>query len=453
MNLSYLIRVFRARGIIVLVTTLCALTGGIGVLLTTAPRYDGSAKVELTYIKPDPITGFAVRGRANAIVDYIEAQMAEVRSLPVAARAAENLGWMDSPELQDAYAALPPSPGGSFQQWVAQRVADGTSVRPIEDSNLLEIRYRAVSPEIAKVVAGAVRDAYIQNRSAMVAANAQASLPGFSNLAADASSKIAQLEVDKATLERSSGVIIQDNKTDMDSLRLKGLATSVQQPFIETGGGGQTLAETTLAKLDFAISDAKRTMGPNNPMLLDMEQRRTILARQIEQQRSAKDAVTSAIQGQARNATGQMATQMSKVLSQSDARMKLQLIQDAIDYQHKRYSDAARKVGELQAMVNGGGGDVRLVGPVDAPLDPAFPNKPLILGGAGALGLIFGLLLAFVAELWKRRVRTERELGVVAPGLAIISIPDAMLGRRPLWRRRRSVGFLRSIKPADMAAE
>ena len=50
------------------------------------------------------------------------------------------------------------------------------------------------------------------------------------------------------------------------------------------------------------------------------------------------------------------------------------------------------------------------LGVVVAPQNPAFPNKALILGGAGAMGLGLGLALALLLELLGRRVRGVEDL-------------------------------------------
>ena len=86
--------------------------------------------------------------------------------------------------------------------------------------------------------------------------------------------------------------------------------------------------------------------------------------------------------------------------------------------------------------------------PLDAavtPKSPIFPNKLLILGGAIALGLGVGVLVALLAELFGRRVRGYEDLAsaIDAPLLAIIAGPAKRRRRRLprlAWPRPRLQG-------------
>jgi succinoglycan biosynthesis transport protein ExoP len=71
-----------------------------------------------------------------------------------------------------------------------------------------------------------------------------------------------------------------------------------------------------------------------------------------------------------------------------------------------------------------------------APSKPTFPNKPLMLGGAAALGIGLGLGLSLLLELLNRRVRGVEDLNlskdVLCVGVVRSPRPKLSLVRRLL---------------------
>jgi len=74
------------------------------------------------------------------------------------------------------------------------------------------------------------------------------------------------------------------------------------------------------------------------------------------------------------------------------------------------------------------------------PRKPTFPNIPLILGGATALGLAMGLMVGLLLELFGRRVRSVEDMqaGFDVPLLAVVK--PAASPRRTIGQRRGRLG-------------
>jgi len=422
MNLMSLGRILWVRWPIVLIATLGSLLGGVVMVTTTPKGYDATTRVQLDIIKPDPITGYKVTSK-NA-TSYIISQIKAIQDFQVAGRAAESLGWFDDPDLQTAYAQLPAGTGQDFQHWVAKRIIGGTLVRPVEDSNILEIKFRSTSPEVSRVVAEAIRKAYLEDMAATQAAMAQASLPAFQRLAGRSQAKLSDLENQKSALEKATGIVLQDNNVDMDSARLSAMVGEAT-PVVVTGAVDQHTSQlkSDAAQLDSLIAEASKTLGPNNPRLISLRQRRAVMEIQLA---SAKPAGAEAGETTAENGRSQaarVATQTAKVISQNGKLTELRLIQDAINTEKRRYGDAAQGVVRSQQMIGGGGGNVFPMGLTEAGKSPSFPNVPLVIGGSGGLGLILGILLALMAEFSARRVRGDRDLRLIPSETGVISIP------------------------------
>ncbi len=434
---TYIWRVLWARKLVIVLAVVSSVAGGALMLSTTANRYDASNRVQLDLVKPDPITGFTVNAKyADA---YVQTQISQITDYQVAILVAERLGWLDSPDLQQEYAALPPGTGVDFNHWVAARISGNTYASPVQDSNLLKITFRATSPEIALMMASEVRNAYVQSTSAQVAATGQAGLPAATKAMEASRLRVAELEGKKAEFEKASGLMTLDRTNlDADLHRLNSLVRAKPAPILPSKGEGYDGAQARVTQMDAAISEASKTLGPNNPQLIEMRRQRDLAAKLAQGYSAMKEAQQSVTDDQHRFET-ELSAQRDKVLSQSEKRVELHLLQDEISRETMRYNKAAEHFRGMQRLSSGGGGIVTPIGVTEGSNTPAYPSPPLVLGGSAALGLAAGILLAFLSEMFDRRVRIENDLTLVA-GTALASVPTikaSRLRRKPSLPRRR----------------
>jgi succinoglycan biosynthesis transport protein ExoP len=434
MDLWRIVGVLWARRVIMLTATVSCLLGGLLVIRTTPPRYEATSRVELEIAKPDPVTGVYVSSKN--LTAYVNSQIQMIRDFQVAVRVAQNLGWLDNSDLQAAYAERPPGDELDFEHWVALRVSGGTTATLVDGTNVLEIKFRAVSPEIAQVVADNIRNAYIDTILAGRRDSARASSQRFAELAASKKVKLVDLEVNKSRFERQSGIILQGKNLDLDSARLRSLANAIPAGPVEVRGHTASVTALQLADAESTLAAVGKSLGPNHPVLNALRQRRDLLASQAAQERSAEAGLAGALaRNQSHIAATDITSQMSKVIGQRPELTQLRLMQDEIDMERTRYSEAAQRSADLLQESDAGDSGVTPLGPTESSDRPTFPNKPLTLFGSMGLGLTIGALVSFLAELMGRRVRTERDLRTVVPGSTFIlpkmRVADARKAPRP----------------------
>lgn len=426
MFFRYLLDVLLARWRIVLIATLSALAGGTVIAFTAPPRYQATARVELGYIKPNPVTGAFLSSRM--VDSYLASQMRVVRDYQVAVPAADALGLLDDPNLQSAFAALPEAATSDFSQWVARQIIASTAVRPVQDSNILEIIYVTSTPEQAREVVDAIRAAYVRSDLDIRRAGARAAVEGLTAEAAVQTQAIERLEVAKAAVQQRTGVL-----PFVEERRLADLVTTTAPTMVYAGEAPPSAPALAAAELRF--TNAAQTLGPSHPALVALRISRDRLRSQVEQEKAFAASMGNATGAVSRARESVIDAQREKVLGQRQTHVELRLIQEQIDRRRETLNEISTQIGSMRLLTSLHDAGLTPMGDAEANPVPVFPNHWLILGGSTVLGGAIGVLLALFAELLARSVRNTRDLEA-SVGAPVLGVVPSLVGPR-----RRGSGF------------
>lgn len=403
MSFEQIFRLLWARRALILIATVLALFAATIAGMILPPRYQAHARVMLNLVKPDPITGESISSQfARA---YVRTQTELIRDYRIAGKVVDILGWASSPELAEQYANRRSDDVRDFRRWMAQRVIDSTNAELIEGSNILDISYTAPSPQGASAVAEAIRRAYIEQAIAFRREDASRDAEWFRLQSAKIKEELAAAEQRKSAFERANGIVLDDQDIDQDQRRLTALA--IAQPAQASGPAisvGANPAAAQIAQLDAAIGTAERTLGPNNPQLLDMKRQRAALAS------TAGSAQVVAAGPSGPSVGAQYNAQLQKVLAQRGKTDEARRLSVEVAVLRDQFQKASMRVAELEQQSQSIESGLTLLGAATAPNKPSFPNWPLIIFGSLGLGLMLGVLAALIAELLARRVRCTADL-------------------------------------------
>ncbi|MFZ5745042.1 MAG: Wzz/FepE/Etk N-terminal domain-containing protein [Pseudomonadota bacterium] len=404
MSFEQIFRLLWARRGMILIATVFSMFAATIVGLVLPPRYQAHARVMLNLVKPDPITGESISSQfARA---YVRTQTELIRDYRIAGKVVDILGWASSPDLAEQYANRRSDDVRDFRRWMAQRVIDSTNAELIEGSNILDISYTAASPQGAAAVAEAVRRAYIEQAIAFRREDASRDAEWFKGQAAKIKEELAAAEQRKSAFERANGIVLDDQDIDQDQRRLTALAVAAPAqpggPAISVGANNPAAAQ--IAQLDAAIATAERTLGPNNPQLLDMKRQREALASTS----GPSQVIAAAPSGPSIGA--QYSSQLQKVLAQRGKTDEARRLSVEVAVLRDQFQKASMRVAELEQQSQSIESGLTLLGAATAPDKPSFPNWPLIIFGSLGLGLMLGVLSALIAELLARRVRCAADL-------------------------------------------
>jgi uncharacterized protein involved in exopolysaccharide biosynthesis len=395
----------RARWLLIVATTVFCFAGGFIALQLMAPRWDAEAHVFLNLLKPDPVTGDMMAGASARA--YIGTQVGLITDYAVAGRAVDKLGWLSDPNLIQQYQNRSKTDTRDFRRWLAQIIIDRTKVTVYDNSNILNIIYTGSDPESAKAVASALMQSYLENSLDFRRADATKNAEWYNLQAQKAKKSLEDAQTAVTRFERENNVVMmQDDRTDVDSARLTAMAA--QSITADSGGG----VDGQLAELDAQIRNASQTLGPNHPDLIALKAKRAALA---------AAAGGAASRAGASSHTARVDRQKALVIAERDKLAKLRNLQTEVDLQRDLYNKTSQKEIDFRQQAAAADTGLTPLGAASAPQSPSYPKIPLVIGGSLALGLGLGLFLALLIELLNRRVRGAEDLQSLA-GVPLLTV-------------------------------
>jgi succinoglycan biosynthesis transport protein ExoP len=422
MSIFQFLTIVWARKYLIASTTLVAFVLALLVVTVVPPRWQAHSRVLLGQLKPDPITGL-VPPSATAR-SYISTQLELVTDYSVAGQVAEQLGWLSDPKLFAKYQQSAKAHSPDFRHWLAQIVISGTKATVLQDSNIMEITYTGNTPDNAKAVADALRTAYIDQSLAFHRNDALKTAAFFDSEVTKSKAALDAAEAAEADYERQNGIVMQDDKTDVDTARLRALSMEGMVPAATVAmATGTSPAEMELAGIDAQIADATKNLGPNHPELLALKAKRAAIASV-----AAKEEANLRTGGGAGGGSGDLdrmvQAQKSRVIAQSAKLAHLQQLEAQVELSRDQLNKASAHVADLQQEAAIDDIGITPLGGAVTPQAPSFPNKILVLPGATAAGLAIGLITALLLEILGRRVRRPEDLQHI-DGLPLIAVVAA----------------------------
>jgi uncharacterized protein involved in exopolysaccharide biosynthesis len=409
MSIIQFLRIIWAYRLLILASTLGCFVAGFVTVEVVQPRYEAESRVMLDVIKPDPVTGQVM---ATAFLRaYTKTQIELVKDLQVARRVVDDLHWDKDPAIRREYRNRNKDENLEFSRWAAQKIMAGANAKLIEGSNILEISYGSNSPEQAKTVADALRKAYVEMTLQSRQETARRNADWYESQAEKAKTMLFQAESSKSAYERANGIVLQDDKVDIDSARLSALASQGQAPVIAPQASQVSQAAMALTAIDAEITQAEKTLGPNHPMLIELRRRRELVAHQAAQEKSLSSSAASAAMSAAQATSGMLEAQKAKVMAQREKVERLRLMQDEIDLRRDQYNKSVARAAQLRQESDVAESGVIPLANAITPQTPVFPKKGLIIGASIPAGAGLGVLVALLMELFGRRVRSAEDLG------------------------------------------
>ena len=451
MNIFQFLTILWARRVLIGAAMVSCLVGALIVCAILAPRWQSTARIVLNDVKPDVDTGQLISG--SSMRYYIATQQSLITDYTVAGRVAEQIGWFSDPELIARYQGRPAKDQRDFRHFLADLIIQGTKVALLPGTNIIEISYTATTSAGAQAVADALRKSYIAAALDRNHQDALQNVTWYTQQADKAKQALDAAVTAEARYERENGIVMQDKGVDVESAHLESLTQQAAPAYMPSPPDQQTTSSAfQLATVEASLASATKTLGPNNPEVVELRSKQTALATLVARDKAnAQAAAARTLEGGARVLEKSVAAQQQKVIAHSEQIGHLNQLHQDVLLRQVEYKTAAEKVSHFREQSTSGDAGITSLGNALTPSAPDFPNYLLIVPGASILGLGVGVLVSLLMELIGRRVRTTEDLGLEkdVPLICVMGWPKDDTPRRFSFR---SLWGVRTFWPTSRGA-
>jgi capsular exopolysaccharide synthesis family protein len=357
-------------------------------------------------------------------------------------------------------------------------------VNLIKGTRLIDVTYTDTDPERSTAIANAVVDAYMSEYTqARYQASSRAS-SWLTNELADLKDKVASSQAQVDQFQRDSGltgmtistvsgkngeagpVTASDNvplerllelNRDLTSAKVSRIAkeaiyrmASTQDPDVVLGIGSSSLvsgpgADSALSpgssdltmlqnlrqqqarlKVELAASSVK--YGAKNPTIIALQNQCDATDDQIRQELDrirarTKNDLSLAVLAE-NGLQKQIAVQEQEVNHVSAKADQLISLQEEALSNRQIYQDLYSKLEEASVTAGMKASNITLVNPARTPAQPSSPRTTLSMGLGGMLGLVFGLIGAFLRDYFDDSIKTPEQVAQITALPIIGAIPD-----------------------------
>ena len=434
MSLKAVLNILLRRWYIIAICLVSTVVAAFIALKFIPPRFEGKATVIIDPGQIDPATGQAsgAFGSRAAITSLI----ALANSERLAETVFERLGYENDPALVSQYRQSKAFGRLSLQEWGGELVAAGITAQPSFDgSNILVFTYKSSNSIQAATSANVFANAFVSLaldiRRSSALQTTQWLDPQIDKLRTDlnaAQLRLADYRKAENVLPTNAGqdsdvsllnaITSQLSQTKSDTLKLETLlaAKDLDNASLAQAASSALLdslnGQLTSTRNDLARTEAEA--GAHNAKVLSLNAIKQSIQQQIaaeilqirhrlEDRLSNYHQQTAFLEKQLKNQTALVIQQQAKTDQMNNLARGVDVDQEQLNLALRTASTA-----KLQSQVSFS--NISLLDTAVPPASPAFPKKPLVMGGAFAGGLFLGMIFALLGEIADRRIRTVNDL-------------------------------------------
>jgi chain length determinant protein EpsF len=366
---------------------------------------------------------------------YIGTQVDIIRSERVAREAVKSLG-LESSEVARQIFLRETGGRGSIDQFFAERLADRIRVKPAQQSNIVEISFKAPDPRFAADAANAVARAYIATQVDLKVKPAREFTEFFDQQAQLVRQRYEASQRKLSQFQRRYGITSVDERLDVESNRLQELSTQLTQmqavrsesaekagSASRSGAAGNSLPDVLnnpvvaqlkaeIARAEARLAELQGQFGPRYPTVERTRDELDGLRRQLKQQ---TDAVSGSMSRQhevnlAREADirASLERQRQKVLDLKRQRDEMGVLVRDVESAQRSLDQLTQRLLQHTVESESRGANAVQIDPAVEPLKPSSPNVPVVIAVGTLLApMIASLVVAFTGMFDRRAVSPD----------------------------------------------
>ena len=285
---------------------------------------------------------------------YAATQIELITDPTVAGQVAEQMGWLSDPQLIAAYQSRSSGDQRDFRSWLAQIIIDNTKAKILARQQYhrdhLQRRQRRSTPRPAAEI---LRKVYIDNCVFTAPRGRRRRTPSStSSRRSKRRRPSTPRSTAETTFERQNGLVMANDKIDVDSARLQALRGLPRRRRL--GAGRDRARPTRRPRWNWRRSTPRsprssKVLGPNNPDLQALKSRRAALAATVAQERAANKAMTSRARPTPAPSSARWQAQKSKVIANSDKIGRLTQLQNEVNMRREELNHIQERITQYRA--------------------------------------------------------------------------------------------------------
>ena len=493
--------VLRRRWLTMVFTVLLSAGGGVFAGMVLPPAYEATATLVLNLAGPqilDTVKGVSEDEQWGfaAYKQYYETQRAIIGSRTIASRVLDKLALADDSVFlgidhiesanERAARAKTIDPVAHLQEMIA--------VNEVRNSRVVRVSVRYPDAIVARDIANEVVTAYLGH---LQQARSDTGVQAKDNLEAERNKALAQLRTAETTLDafKNKNEITSISLADRQNLITQNIITlserskaamatrveleSIYEQVQRLREAGSIAAASVLAAEDQlgldsllserlaatrAVKDAEVKYLDKHPDLVRAQRRLELIDRRIAEERSE---IVASLGGRLEAAKSTEKRLVMALEHERQQALKLGRLEPSyramereVETSANAYAVVSRRDTEVGMTNRVEIAPVRVLDLATASTEPAFPNKPLLVGVALAVGLVLGALAAIAVDLRDHRIRDvgDLERSLAGYGLPVLGqlplLPiDPKLGAGNVRAQRRQRDLYAYLFPQSLMAE
>jgi succinoglycan biosynthesis transport protein ExoP len=478
-TLSDIVRILKKRRLVIITAALVMVILATVVSLRMTKKYDATARIaynkegsENLGFKDVPGTEENGGGSSDYVVE-METQIKILQSDKIALGVIENLHLDQKPVFAGNLAVTPSKAvplnveqiDRGRETALLSRFHGATTAQSVRNTRLIQITFRSPDPVLAAAVVNNMVNTYVEDNYRTRYESTMQASDWLAKQISDLQLRVETSQEKLVRYQRENGILGVDEKQNIVTQKLdelnKGLTDAeadrmARQAAYQTATAGkleqgeESGEPTDLvshlreqeAALQAQYAQLTTTFGPNYPKSLEVKNQIDQTERSIETatQRLIRRLERNFKSAQAREAMLRTAFEQQKGEA-NELNMKaidFSILKRDLDANRNLYEGLLQKLKEAAVTAGLRSSNIRVVDVARVPMSPTVPDWPRNLGLSLMIGLVGGVVLAFVIETLENTVQTPDQVEALigTPSLGLVPESKFLEGVRNVPRLR-----------------
>lgn len=463
MTISQFLSILSARKGLALLVLLITVGVTAVVSLMLPKKYTATSSIVVD-AKPDAVSGLLYPGMGTPA--FIATQVDVMRSDRVTLKMIESLKLTENQMLREQW--MDETKGkDSIEGWMIGKFQKDLDVKPSIESNVINITFNSTDPKLAADLANGVVRAFLEIALELRVDPARQSSQFFDVRAKEARAALERAQARLSAYQREKGVIVNDDRFDVESQRLNELSTQLvmMQTLSSESGSRQAQVQGSAdrmqevlnspliagLKADLSRSEARlqelgSRLGDNHPQVVEAKATVNALRARVDSETrrvTGGVTVTASINRQREaELRGALEAQRAKVQRMKVVRDEGGVLVRDMESAQRSYDTILERLNQSSLESQTTQSNMYMLAEAWAPTRPSSPKIPLNLALATVIGLMLAAGAALAIESADRRVRgiDDVSLAVGLPVIGVMPQPQTirLAGdlRQPMLARR-----------------